>query len=157
MTYWAVFAAKNGKRATNIIIWLGNKGNLGYNNFAMALEVGLCRHWYEDMIPMSSKCFIQFLLLMDGKVWCTVCESDTDPTLHRLYSEVLKSCGTQLSQSQGDAAFYTFKNIQFPPELQTKVIRRFPKISQSQRRILLGPSLCWKSVMTFALANQFHV
>ena len=39
----------------------------------------------------------------------------TDTTLHQLYSEVFKYCGTQLSQSQGGAAFYTFKNIQLPP------------------------------------------
>ena len=32
-------------------------------------------------------------------------------------------------------------------ELQTKVIRRFPKISQSRRRPLLGPSPCWKRLL----------
>ena len=154
MTYWAVFAAKNGKRATNIIIWLGNEGNLGYNNFAMALEVGLCRHWYEDMIPLSSKCFIQFLLLMDGKVWCTVCESDTDPTLHRLYSEVLKSCGTQLSQSQGDAAFYTFKNIQPSPRASNEGYPKVPENLQSWGRTLLGPSPDWKRQL--ALSHLRH-
>ena len=40
--------------------------------------------------------------------------------------------------------FTTFTITRSPLELKTKAIRRFPKISQSRRRSLLGPFPGWK-------------
>ena len=60
-----------------------------------------------------------------------LCEECTDTLLQCLEQ--------QLEQAEQDSQQYQVTTHSIL-ELETKVIRRFPKISQSQRRPLLGPS-----------------
>ena len=108
-------------------------------------EQNICNNhltFFRIIMGHWTSCLVLLVVLVDRSVFAAVPSIGTCPNVRgKERSERICSTNTQ---------FYVYILV---PE--TKIIRMFPKISQSRRRPLLGPSPGWKRLLAISHLRHY--